>query len=155
VLVDGQPYAVAKNGTLTSSDDLTQPTLDSDGVPLTIEAAVAEGRAVSEPFSDVSWRTPFGANVQHPKDAATFLDGLLEVAPEVNTLRIDFNAQTLDNPTALARFEELALAAVDRDLQLIIQYSDGEMAGRATPDEGAYPSKTPDPSVRMEEIGAE
>lgn len=155
VLIDGVPYLINGKGELSSSDDPDVILTKEDGTPFTADDARSAGSEVSESFSDVSWRTPFGAKMQFPHGGAAFVNALKEAAPEVNTIRVDFNAATLKNDAAMARFKEIATAAADNDMQLIIQYSDGAMAGRSTADEEAYPSRTPDPSGRMEEIGHE
>lgn len=155
VLVDGVVHKVDGNGGLISADDPDTVIKNPDGTPFTIDQARSSGASVSSTFSDVSWRTPFGAEIQHPQDAVSLIEALNVSAPEVNTIRLDLNFASLGSARAMSRFKAISEAAADAGMGIIVQYSDGEMAGRETPDSSLYPGKASDPSARMAEIGGE
>ncbi|MDB6452988.1 cellulase family glycosylhydrolase [Falsirhodobacter sp. 20TX0035] len=150
VQVEEDVYRLGKNGVLFAIGDPDRAVADRRGRPLTLDAVRASGATVSKSFSDVSWRTEFGADLQYPSSAGNFLDAVRQVSPDVNTIRVDFNAYTLRNDGYLKDFHAFTTAAADRGFKLIIQYSDGLMAGRVR---AGGRQKAPDPSARMEEIG--
>ena len=150
VRVEDNTYRLGKNGVLFRTSDPASALHDRRGKPLTVDAARASGAPVSKSFSDVSWRTEFGADIQYPSTAGNFLDVVGQVSPDVNTIRVDFNAYTLRNEGYLENFRAFTTAAAERGYKLIIQYSDGLMAGRVTADGR---EKASNPSARMEEIG--
>ncbi|WP_435169273.1 hypothetical protein [Falsirhodobacter sp. 1013] len=150
VRVEDDTYRLGKNGVLFRTSDPASALHDRRGRPLTLDTVRASGAPVSKSFSDVSWRTEFGADIQYPSTAGNFLDVVGQVSPDVNTIRVDFNAYTLRNEGYLETFRAFTTAAADRGFKLIIQYSDGLMAGRVTADGR---QKATDPSARMEEIG--
>lgn len=153
VEIDGDVYRLGKGNTLYHEDDPDQLVTTESGTHWTLDDARSGGHDVSEVYSDVSWRTPFGVNLQFPHTPEQFLKALGEASPDVNTIRLDFNAATLDDTASLAKFQSFAAAAADKGCQLIIQYSDGAMSGENTAVEDRV--TTDDPSGRMTEIGAE
>lgn len=86
VLVNGEVYKLDKNEQLFSPDDPDKVVLNPDGSAYTLLQARASGAVVSDIFSDVSWRTPFGSEVQHPQGAISLIDALKESAPYALTL---------------------------------------------------------------------
>jgi len=81
--------------------------------------------------SNVSWRTDFGSNIAYPgNDPAPFYDALSSASPGVNTIRIDFNVETLGHPDLTSRIQDFLQEGADRGYQFIIQYSDGDLAGQ-------------------------
>ncbi|MFG6082869.1 CFI-box-CTERM domain-containing protein [Paracoccus litorisediminis] len=155
VKIDGGTYMVDGQGRLFHEDDPDNVVKDGAGHNLTLDQAKASGAEVSDTFSDLSWRSPFGVSLQYPGGTENFLDGLREASPEVNTIRLDFNAATLENSAWLGKFHDFCQEAADRGYQLIIQYSDGQMSGYQTGESEGAAGKTDDPSGRMGEIGSE
>jgi hypothetical protein len=152
VNINGQIHQIGKNGLLYLPDAPNTPVVDLGGTALTLAKMAQNGADLGKTFKDVSWRTPFGAKIQFPSSAKNVLGALRMVSPLVNTIRVDFNAATLGNRHYLATFKEFTTAAADLGYQLIIQYSDGAMAGAAS-EKGRV--KTSDPSGRMHAIGTE
>lgn len=77
----------------------------------------------------VGWRTPSGVTLQHGGSVPWMLDALQGSFPEVNVIRLDFNAATVTNEKRAENWARFANEAAARGYRLIIQNSDGELAG--------------------------
>ncbi|MTH79028.1 calcium-binding protein [Paracoccus aestuariivivens] len=77
----------------------------------------------------VSWRSGAGLSIAHGGTTTDILDALSGSFPEVNVLRLDFNAATARSPEAARSWADFARAAAARGYRLIVQNSDGELAG--------------------------
>ncbi|WP_106692429.1 calcium-binding protein [Paracoccus methylarcula] len=77
----------------------------------------------------VGWRTPSGVTLQHGGSIPRMLDALQGIFPEVNVIRLDFNAATVMNEKRAENWAQFADQAAARGYRLIIQNSDGELAG--------------------------
>lgn len=110
--------------------------------PATWEAArTADGRLiVLDPITDpkalpagigamVSWRANTGIRFQLRGGPDNFFPTLVQAIPEINTVRLDLNAETLANADVLAAWRATAVAAAAQGLKLIINNSDGELSG--------------------------
>lgn len=104
------------------------PARDDEGKLILLEAASGP-----EPLpgvrSMVSWRSDSGVRLSYGGDAGQMFAALKSAFPEVNVLRLDFNAATLDNPGLAESWRSFAAAAADRGYRLVVQYSDGWLAG--------------------------
>lgn len=79
--------------------------------------------------SMVSWRSDVGVHLQAGGGADRFVSTLRESFPEVNVMRLDFNAESVDNAGMTAEWRDFALTAARAGLGLVIQNSDGDLAG--------------------------
>lgn len=79
--------------------------------------------------SMVSWRSDVGVHLQVGGGADRFVSVLRESFPEVNVVRLDFNAESVDNAGMTGEWRDFALTAARAGLGLVIQNSDGDLAG--------------------------
>lgn len=79
--------------------------------------------------SMVSWRSDVGVHLQVGGGAERFVTVLRESFPEVNVVRLDFNAESVDNAGMTGEWRDFALTAARAGLGLVIQNSDGDLAG--------------------------
>ncbi|MCZ0961034.1 calcium-binding protein [Paracoccus benzoatiresistens] len=104
-----------------------QPARDPEGRLLVMEtpdkAAPTEGVQRM-----VGWRSGTGITIAYGGTADDILDALSGAFPEVNVLRLDFNAATAASHLA-GPWADFARNAATRGYRLIIQNSDGELAG--------------------------
>ena len=100
---------------------------DGAGRPLVVRL---DGRPSETPGmrSMVGWRSAAGFRLAHGGSAAQVLDALSGAFPEVTVLRLDFNALTARSAAA-GDWAAFARAAAERGYRLIVQNSDGELAG--------------------------
>ncbi|MTH64110.1 calcium-binding protein [Paracoccus shanxieyensis] len=111
-----------------NAPDTGEPALDAaTGQPLIValNGKTSEAAGVE---TMVGWRAPVGLQIAYGGSAADVLDALQAAFPEVNVLRLDFNASTARSPAA-ANWAAFARAAAERGYRLIVQNSDGELAG--------------------------
>lgn len=122
-LIDGGSFALLL-------DPITrQPARLSDGRLLTIDPP---GKGKDRPAgleSMVSWRSDVGVHLQVGGGAERFVSTLRESFPEVNVVRLDFNAESVDNAGMTEEWRGFALTAARAGLGLVIQNSDGDLAG--------------------------
>ena len=105
-----------------------EPARLPDGRLLTIDAP--QKRSKTEGLeSMVSWRSDVGVYLQVGGGAERFVSVLRESFPEVNVVRLDFNAESVDNASVTEEWRDFALTAANAGLGLVIQNSDGDLAG--------------------------
>ncbi|MDO5622870.1 MAG: calcium-binding protein [Paracoccus sp. (in: a-proteobacteria)] len=112
------------------------PITGPDGQPLrVVYRNEGAGRALAPGLqASVAWRTDTGVLLQFPgDDPAAFMAALRRGLPVVNTLRLDLNAETLDNPARREAWRAVALAGAEQGFRFIIDYTDGRFSGAALP----------------------
>ena len=125
----GLPRARGRQALAVFSDPITgEPARDASGKLLVMQVA-KKGAAMPGLKSLVGWRANTGLRIAHRGSAAQVLDALSGAFPEVNVLRLDFNAAVARSPGAAEAWADFAGAAADRGYKLVVQYSDGELAG--------------------------
>jgi len=123
------PRSRGKQKLAVFDDPITgEPARDASGRLLVMRVA-EKGAAVPGLKSMVGWRANSGFRIAHHGSAAQVLDALSGAFPEVNVLRLDFNAAVVSSPTAAEAWAGFADAAAERGYKLIVQYSDGELSG--------------------------
>ena len=85
----------------------------------------------------VSWRADSGVDLQMGGSGEQFLAALQGSFPEVNVLRLDFNAASVDNAGVTEDWRAFANLAAQAGMGLVIQNSDGVLAEGMTPAEKA------------------
>lgn len=105
-----------------------EPARLPDGRLLTIDPP-QKGKRPAGLESMVSWRSDVGVHLQVGGGAERFVSTLRASFPEVNVVRLDFNAESVDNAGMTEEWRDFALVAARAGLGLIIQNSDGDLAG--------------------------
>ena len=106
-----------------------EPARLPDGRLLTIDAPQKGKDRPAGLESMVSWRSDVGVHLKVGGGAERFVPALRESFPEVNVVRLDFNAESVDNAGMTEEWRGFALAAARAGLGLVIQNSDGDLAG--------------------------
>lgn len=106
-----------------------QPARLADGRLLTIDPPKKGKDRPAGLASMVSWRSDVGVHLQVGGGAENFVSTLRESFPEVNVVRLDFNAESVDNAGMTEEWRDFALTAARAGLRLVIQNSDGDLAG--------------------------
>ncbi|MFH5774135.1 cellulase family glycosylhydrolase [Paracoccus sp. NGMCC 1.201697] len=103
-----------------------EPAQAADGTPVILPPTRGTDPGVA---NMVSWRADTGVVLQTGGPPESFLTVLGAAFPEVNVIRLDMNAETLDNPQRASDWRAFAELAAKHGYGLIIQNSDGELAG--------------------------
>ncbi|WP_161596469.1 cellulase family glycosylhydrolase [Paracoccus aeridis] len=104
-----------------------EPARLPDGRLLTLDPP-GKGAEVPGLGTMVSWRADTGVELQVGGGPERFIAALQGSFPEVNVLRLDFNAESVDNPGVTDDWRAFADLAAQAGLRLVIQNSDGDLA---------------------------
>lgn len=129
---DAAPAEALKDGGRVAVllDPVTrEPARLSDGRLLTIDPPQKGEDRPAGLESMVSWRSDVGVHLQVGGGAERFVSTLRSSFPEVNVVRLDFNAESVDNAGMTVEWRGFALTAARAGLGLVIQNSDGDLAG--------------------------